>query len=103
MYLAPEVFQTVPMFFLTTDLPENDYLARTITERLYHPNDEARIAQNIILGIGGSKIIDILGGVDVYHMNEAHALPIACYLYDKYGSVEQVREHLVFTTHTPVI
>ena len=101
MYLAPEVFQTVPMFFLTTDLPENDYLARTITERLYHPNDQARIAQNIILGIGGSKIIDLLGGVDIYHMNEAHSLPIACYLYEKYGSVEKVKEHLVFTTHTP--
>ncbi len=101
MYLAPEVFQTIPMFFLSTDLPENDYLARTITERLYHPNDQARIAQNIILGIGGSKIIDLLGGVDVYHMNEAHSLPIACYLYEKYGSVDQVKEHLVFTTHTP--
>lgn len=101
MYLAPEVFKTVPMFFLTTDLPENDYLARSITERLYHPNDQARIAQNIVLGIGGSKIIDALGGVDLYHMNEAHSLPIACYLYDRFKNLEDVKERLVFTTHTP--
>jgi glycogen phosphorylase len=101
LYLAPEVFNTVPMFFLSTDLPENDYLARTITERLYHPHDEARIAQNIVLGIGGSQLIEKLGGVDIYHMNEAHSLPIACFLYDKFGSVDEVRKHLVFTTHTP--
>lgn len=102
MYLAPEVFKTVPMFFLTTDLPENDYLARSIVERLYHPSDEARIAQNIVLGIGGSKLIDVLGGVDLYHMNEAHSLPIACFLYDKVGgNLDAVKERLVFTTHTP--
>lgn len=102
MYLAPEIFQTVPMFFLTTDLPENDYLARSITERLYHPNDEARIAQNIVLGIGGSKVIEVLGGVDIYHMNEAHSLPIACFLFNKLrGHLDAVKEHLVFTTHTP--
>ncbi len=101
MYLAPETFSTVPMFFLTTDLPENDYLARSITERLYHPNDQARIAQNIVLGIGGSKLIEALGGIDVYHMNEAHSLPIACYLYDKFNHLDDVKERLVFTTHTP--
>jgi starch phosphorylase len=102
MYLAPSVFQTVPMFFLTTDLPENDFLSRTITERLYHPNDAARIAQNIVLGIGGSKIIDKLNWpAEIFHMNEAHSLPIACHLYQKYKSVEDVRKHLVFTTHTP--
>ena len=102
LYLAPEIFQTVPMFFLTTDLPENDYLARSITEQLYHPNDEARIAQNIVLGIGGSKVIDVLGGVDIYHMNEAHSLPIACFLFDKFdGHLDEVKKRLVFTTHTP--
>ena len=102
MYLAPDVFETVPMFFLTTDLPENDFLSRTITERLYHPNDAARIAQNIVLGIGGSKIIEKLQWQpEIFHMNEAHSLPIACHLYQKYKSVEEVRKRLVFTTHTP--
>ena len=102
MYLAPHVFQTVPMFFLTTDLPENDFLSRTITERLYHPNDAARIAQNIVLGIGGSKVIEQLNWTaELYHMNEAHSLPIACHLFQKYKSVDEVRKHLVFTTHTP--
>ncbi len=102
MYLAPEIFQTVPMFFLTTDLPENDFLSRTITERLYHPNDAARIAQNIVLGIGGSKVLEALNWEpDIFHMNEAHSLPIACHLYQKFENVEDVRKHLVFTTHTP--
>ena len=102
LYLAPNVFQTVPMFFLTTDLPENDYLSRTITERLYHPNDAARIAQNIVLGIGGSKIIEKLHwNPELFHMNEAHSLPIACHLYQKYKSVDEVRKRLIFTTHTP--
>jgi len=80
MYLAPEVFGTVPMYFLTTDIPENDYLARTITHKLYDGDLAARIAQNIVLGIGGAKVIDALGGVDIYHMNEAHALSLAFHL-----------------------
>jgi len=102
LYLAPEVFQTVPMFFLTTDLPENDFLSRSITERLYHPNDAARIAQNIVLGIGGSKILEALNWMpEIYHMNEAHSLPIACYLYQKYQNIKDVKRRLVFTTHTP--
>lgn len=101
-YLAPNIFNTVPMFFLSTDIPENDYLSRTTTERLYHPNDSARIAQNIVLGIGGFKLLQKLGWQpEIYHMNEAHALPLACQLYDHYGSQEEVAKHLVFTTHTP--
>jgi len=101
MYLAPEVFGTVPMYFLTTDIPENDYLARTITHKLYDGDLAARIAQNIVLGIGGAKVIDALGGVDVYHMNEAHALSLAFHLYSKYKNVDEVKKRLVFTTHTP--
>ncbi len=100
-YLAPEVFNTVPMFFLSTDLTENDYLSRSITNRLYHSNDAARVAQSIVLGIGGAKVVEALGGADVYHLNEAHALPLAFHLYNKLGSVKAVQEQLVFTTHTP--
>ena len=43
-YLPPEIFNTVPLFFLTTDLPENDYLAKTISHKLYDANPETRIA-----------------------------------------------------------
>ena len=102
MYLAPEVFNTVPMYFLTTDIEENDHLARTITHRLYDSNTDTRIAQNLILGAGGAKVVDALGGVDIYHMNEGHALPLTFHLYQKFNhQVEEVRKRVVFTTHTP--
>ena len=101
-YLDPKVFGTVPMYFLTTDLDNlNDYISSTITYKLYDSNEAARIAQSIILGIGGAKVVEALGGADIYHLNEAHALPAAFYLYDKFQSVEEVRKRLVFTTHTP--
>ncbi|MDX5421816.1 MAG: alpha-glucan family phosphorylase [Hymenobacteraceae bacterium] len=102
MVLKPEIFGTVPMYFLTTDVPENDHLARTITRMLYDPEPMARIAQSIVLGVGGAKVVDALGGADIYHMNEAHALPLAFHLYDRFrGNVNEVRKHIAFTTHTP--
>ncbi len=100
-YLAPEVFGTAPMFFLSTDLPENDYLARTICHRLYDNNPSTRVAQSIVLGQGGGKVVDALGGVDVYHLNEGHGLPLAFHLQDQYPSIQELKKHLVFTTHTP--
>lgn len=100
-YLPPEVFGTAPVFFLSTDLPENDYLAQTISHRLYDSNPETRIAASILLGIGGAKLLDLLGHYpDVYHLNECHALPAAFYLYRKFGTVADVSRRLVFTTHT---
>lgn len=101
LYLNPETFGTVPMYFLTTDIPENDFLARTITHKLYDGNTASRVAQNIVLGIGGAKVIDALGGVDCYHMNEAHALSLAFHLYSKSKNIEEVKKRIVFTTHTP--
>ncbi|MFD2515385.1 alpha-glucan family phosphorylase [Pontibacter locisalis] len=101
MVLKPEIFGTVPMYFLTTEVPENDHLAQTITQRLYDPEPMARIAQSIVLGIGGAKVVEALGGADIHHMNEGHALPLAFYLYHKYRNVDQVRQRMVFTTHTP--
>lgn len=101
-YLAPEKFGTCPMYFLSTDIPENDYLARTITHKLYDGDTAARIAQMIVLGIGGAKVIEALGSkADIYHMNEAHALPLVFHLYSKYNSVDEVKKRVVFTTHTP--
>lgn len=101
-YLNPETFGTIPMFFLSTDVPENDYLAQTTSHKLYDSDTSARVAQSILLGVGGAKLLDILGReIDVYHFNEAHALPAAFYLYNKFKSVEEVKKRLVFTTHTP--
>jgi len=102
-YLDPKVFGTAPIFLLSTDHPDNDYLAQTITHKLYDNNLSTRIAQYILLGIGGAKLLEAIGhDVDLYHFNEAHALPAAFRLMEKYGDIEKVKEKLVFTTHTPV-
>ncbi len=101
--LRPEVFQTAPIFLLSTDIPENDHLAQTICHRLYDSHESARIAQSILLGTGGAKLLDILERkTEVYHMNEGHALPLCFYLLNKYNNdLEEVRKRVVFTTHTP--
>ncbi len=100
--LKPEVFGTVPMYLLTTDIPENDYLARTITHKLYEAHEETRIAQEIVLGIAGAKVLEEAGiEPEVYHLNEGHAIPVAFYLYSKLRSLDEVKKRMVFTTHTP--
>ncbi|MBC7449906.1 MAG: alpha-glucan family phosphorylase [Cytophagales bacterium] len=102
LLLKPNVFGTAPIYFLTTDIPENDYLSKTISHHLYDPNEETRIAQSIVLGIGGGKVLDALNHhVDIYHINEAHALPVAFHVYDQYKNWEDVKKRFVFTTHTP--
>lgn len=100
--LKPEVFESAPIFLLSTDIEQNDAISRTITNRLYDANESTRIAQSIVLGIGGAKLLDILNlGTEIYHMNEGHALPLCYYLYSKYKNMDEVRERVVFTTHTP--
>jgi glycogen phosphorylase len=102
-YLAPEVFGSAPIFLLSTDLPENDWLAQSICHHLYDSNTDAKVAQYILLGKGGAKLLDIIGwNPDVYHFNEAHALPAAFHLYEKHRDLDEVRKRVVFTTHTPV-
>lgn len=101
-YLAPTIFNCAPLILLSTDIEENDYLSRTITQKLYDVNEEARIAQEIILGIGGVKVLEALNKkIDIYHMNEGHALPLVYELYNKYKSLKIVKEKVIFTTHTP--
>lgn len=101
-YLSPWVFNTAPIFFLSTDLPENDYLAKTISHKLYDFNPETKIAAAVLLGIGGAKLLEILNWEpEMYHLNESHGLPIAFYLYNKYKNLEDVKKRLVFTNHTP--
>jgi len=100
--LKPEVFQSAPLFLLSTDIQENDYLAQTISHRLYDPNETTRIAQSILLGVGGAKLLDVLERqTEIYHMNEGHALPMCFYLMGKYNDLNEVKKRVVFTTHTP--
>ncbi|WP_315816525.1 alpha-glucan family phosphorylase [Paraflavitalea speifideaquila] len=101
-YLNPETFKSAPLFLLSTDLPENDYVSQTITHRLYDANVATKVAQFILLGVGGAKLIDELNfNPDRYHLNEAHGVSSVFYLYKKFGNVEEVKKRLVFTTHTP--
>ncbi len=102
-YLSPEVFETAPIFLLSTDLPENDHVSQTITHRLYDDNVSTKLAQCILLGIGGAKLIDMLNfNPEVYHLNEAHAASSIFYLYNKFHhNLDEVRKRFVFTTHTP--
>lgn len=100
-YLDPNLFGTAPLFLLSTDLPENDYLARSTTFKLYDSDPNAKIAQSMVLGIGGAKLLDALDyQPDVYHFNEAHALSAVFHWLPQIGE-EKLREKLVFTTHTP--
>lgn len=102
LYLSPYIFKTAPVFFLSTDLPENDYVSQTICHRLYDANQATKIAQFILLGLGGAKFLEELNyNPDFYHLNEAHAASAIFHLYKKFGSKEAVRKKLIFTTHTP--
>jgi len=101
--LRPDMFGSAPIILLSTDTDENDYLSRTITHKLYDGNERTRVAQEIVLGVGGTRVLEALNHkVDIYHMNEGHALPLVYELYGKhYQTMEELREHVVFTTHTP--
>ncbi len=100
--VKPEVFGAAPLILLSTDTDENDYLSRTITHKLYDGNERTRVAQEIVLGIGGVKILEALNQkIDIYHMNEGHALPLVYELYNKTPNIEAIKKKVVFTTHTP--
>ncbi|MCL1978447.1 MAG: alpha-glucan family phosphorylase [Candidatus Bathyarchaeota archaeon] len=94
----------VPVFFLDTDVEENTPEDREITSYLYGGDQKYRIKQEIVLGIGGVRMLDALGfNVRKYHINEGHASFLALELLQKHGMIpEKVRDLCVFTTHTPV-
>lgn len=103
-------FENNPIYLLDTNLKENGKYKR-ITERLYVGSSEERIAQEIVLGIGGVRTLRKLGlDVDIYHFNEGHAALAGTELiqekikkgYDFEQAWEEVRSEIVFTTHTPV-
>jgi len=100
--LKPDTFQSAPILLLSTDVEENDHWARSLTDKLYDNDKVIRLAQQMILGIGGAKVLEQLGyDTEIYHMNEAHPLPLAFYLLTKYHTLDEVKKRLVFTTHTP--
>ena len=105
----------VPVYFLDADLPENSEWDRTLTHTLYGGDQHYRICQEIILGIGGVKMLRVLGynQIERYHMNEGHSSLLAIELLDEvvqqsgresivHADIETVRKRCVFTTHTPV-
>ena len=57
LYLNPKTFNSAPLFLLSTDVPENDYVSQTITHRLYDGNAATKIAQFILLGVGGANCL----------------------------------------------
>jgi len=96
----------VPIIFLDTDLPENSDYDRTITDHLYGNDRRYRLCQEIVLGIGGVKMLKSLGCAPAkYHMNEGHSALLCLELLE--GRIDQeridaIRSRCVFTTHTPV-
>ena len=94
----------IPVFFLDSNIEENTSWDRELTKHLYGGDNKYRLAQEIILGVGGVRMLRALGykTIDKYHMNEGHAALGTLELYNQYNDVEKVREQCVFTTHTPV-
>lgn len=102
----------VDLYLLDTDYEENIDQDRTITHHLYGGDNENRLKQEILLGIGGIRALKELGIIpDVYHCNEGHAAFIGIERLYQYisnenlsfsESLELVRSSTLFTTHTPV-
>ncbi|HAM51312.1 MAG TPA: alpha-glucan family phosphorylase, partial [Nitrospiraceae bacterium] len=106
----------VPLFFLDTDIPENRPEDRGITAQLYGGDKAYRLKQEIVLGIGGVRMLNRLGFViKKFHMNEGHASLLSLELLKEHKrdieevwderlvwDIEKVKDLCVFTTHTPV-
>jgi starch phosphorylase len=95
---------TIPVFFLTTDVEGNAQEDREITDFLYGGDEKYRLKQEIVLGIGGLRILEALKiNVKKYHMNEGHSSLLTLELLKKNDlNVDKVKNLCVFTTHTPV-
>jgi starch phosphorylase len=95
---------TIPVLFLTTDVEGNTQEDRGITDFLYGGDDEYRLKQEIVLGIGGVRILEALKiNVKKYHMNEGHSSLLTLELLKNNDlNGDKVKNLCVFTTHTPV-
>ncbi len=105
----------VEVYLLDSSLPSNDEADRTLTDRLYGGDSRYRLAQEAVLGLGGIAILRALGynNLHTYHMNEGHSALLTVALLEERvgrreggeptpGDLAFVRQHTVFTTHTPV-
>ena len=105
----------VPVYFLDADLEGNDTRDRELTGALYGGDPYYRLSQEVLLGIGGVRMLRALGHTELmrYHMNEGHAALLTMELLEeetkragrtaiKGEDIERVRSKCVFTTHTPV-
>ncbi len=105
----------VPVYLLDTDVEGNSDYDRTLTDQLYGGDDYYRLCQEVILGIGGIRILRSLDCAEIerYHMNEGHSsllvFELMAELVEQQGDTKATEEHLkkvrrkcVFTTHTPV-
>ena len=105
----------VPVYLLDTDLPENTEWDRRLTDHLYGGDKWYRLCQEIVLGIGGVRMLRAIGhdALNRFHMNEGHAALLALELLDEHAKqagrkqfndedVIAVHNLCVFTTHTPV-
>lgn len=113
---SPRGGSSVPVIYLDTDLPENGPEDRTLTDHLYGGDDSYRIKQEVVLGIGGVRMLRSLGfKIKKYHMNEGHAAFLTLELLHRFKKdiesvwdesriwdTEAVKDLCVFTTHTPV-
>jgi len=106
---------TVPVYFLDADLPDNPDWCRSLTDVLYGGDAYYRLCQEVILGIGGVKMLRALGytAIERFHMNEGHASLLTLALLEEHvhqagretidhDDIKAVRQQCVFTTHTPV-
>lgn len=101
-YLPPTVFNSAPIFLLTTDVEGNSIAQRKISYNLYDSDNTIKVSQCMVLGIGGAMLLDALSyQPEVYHFNEAHAISASFYLYQKTNNLADVQKLTVFTTHTP--
>jgi starch phosphorylase len=102
----------VPLYLLDTNVPENSVEARAITDRLYAGEPKQRLEQEVLLGIGGMRALEVLGvQAKICHMNEGHSafcsIERLCQLKRQYGfeletALEVIPRTTIFTTHTPV-
>ncbi len=105
----------VPVYLLDTDLAANSPQDRELTHYLYGRDLAYRLAQEIVLGIGGVRMLRALGhtGIERFHLNEGHASLLTLELLDEQvrkrggddittADIAAVHEQCVFTTHTPV-
>jgi glycogen phosphorylase len=101
----------IPLFLLDTDCPENDTVQRWITARLYDADPDTRLAQYVLLGVGGVRALRAMGlEPGLLHLNEGHAAlapfelgrPSLARGEPLSSALAAAREQTVFTTHTPV-